>query len=103
MEKTEAERIDITGMPIGELPKIYSEYEVYIERLGDRVYLVRTNVKKSNRAERKYKYAEYIMEKAGKRYEEAKREYAQDIEIQKLRRFIENVVENYLNTRAKKG
>jgi len=59
--------------------------------------------KKSNRAERKYKYADYIREKAWKRYNEARREYEQDIETQKLRRFIENVVENYPNTRAKKG
>jgi len=59
--------------------------------------------KKSNRAERKYKYVNYLKDKAWKRYEEARREYEQDIEIQKLRRFIENVVENYLNTRAKKG
>jgi len=59
--------------------------------------------KKSNRAERKYKYADYIREKAWKRYYEARREYEQDIEIQKLRRFIENVVENYLNSHAKKG
>jgi len=50
MKETEAERIDITGMPIGNLSKIYSEYEVYIERLGDRVYLVRTNAKKSREA-----------------------------------------------------
>ena len=50
MKTNEAERIDVTGMPIGDLAKIYSEYEVYIERLGDRVYLVRTNAKKSSEA-----------------------------------------------------
>jgi len=70
MEKTEAERIDITGMPIGELPKIYSEYEVYIERLGDRVYLVRTNVKKSNKPdiEIMLETAKEILEENGIKY-----------------------------------
>jgi len=59
--------------------------------------------KRWNRAKRRYDYMDYLKEKAWKRYAEARREYEQDIETQKLRRFIENVVENYLNTRAKKG
>jgi len=70
MKTNEAERIDITDMPIGELPKIYSEYEVYIERLGDRVYLVRTNVKKSNKpdVEIMLETAKEILEENGIKY-----------------------------------
>jgi len=67
METNEVERVDITGVPIGELPKIYSEYEVYIERIGDRVYLVRTNVKKSNKPDVKImlETAKQILEEEG--------------------------------------
>jgi len=70
MKTNEAERIDITGMPISDLAKIYSEYEVYIERLGDRVYLVRTNVKKSNKPEVEImlETAKEILEENGIKY-----------------------------------
>ena len=59
--------------------------------------------KKWNRAKRKCDYMDYLKDKAWKRYAEARREYEQDIETQKLRGFIEHIVENYLKNRDKKG